>query len=240
MSFVINESAARYMRLANPVGVQMKRGDKDVFTIVGVVEDMITQSPYQPVKQMIFHQRYGGQLNSANIRIKASAATANALQKIGAIHKKYDPVNPFEYRFLDQEYAKKFSNEERVGKLAGFFAVLAVLISCLGLFGLASFVAEQRTKEIGVRIVLGASVFNIWRLLSKEFVMLVFISVFIAAPLAHYSMQTWLQNFEYRTNVSWWIFAAAGAGALIITLATVSYQSIKAALMNPVKSLRTE
>jgi putative ABC transport system permease protein len=237
-SIVINESAARYMGLNNPLGVQMIRGDERL-TIVGVVEDLITQSPYQPVKQMFFHQ-LADDLGLANIKLKPSAGASEALQKIGSIYKKYDAVNPFEYRFLDQEYAKKFIGEERVGKLAGFFAVLAVLISCLGLFGLASFVAEQRTKEIGVRKVLGASVFNLWRLLSKEFVVLVFISIFIAAPVAWYFMQNWLQNFEYRTGVSWWIFALTGLGALMITLATVSYQSIKAALMNPVKSLRTE
>jgi putative ABC transport system permease protein len=240
LSFVINESAARYMGLSNPVGTQVKWGDDNgTFTIVGVVEDMITQSPYQPVKQMIFYLRPGN-LSTVNIKLKPSTGTSEALQQIGALYKKYDTVNPFEYRFVDQEYANKFKGEERIGKLAGFFAVLAVLISCLGLFGLASFVAEQRTKEIGVRKVLGASVFNLWRLLSKEFVVLVFISVFIAAPVAHYFMQQWLQHFEYRTAISWWIFAGAGLGALIITLATVSYQSIKAALMNPVKSLRTE
>ena len=135
---------------------------------------------------------------------------------------------------------KKFAAEERIGKLAGLFAGLAIIISCLGLFGLASFVAEQRTKEIGVRKVLGASVFNVWRLLSKDFVLLVLISLFIAAPTACYFMHNWLQNYQYRTEISWWIFAAAGTGALMITLLTVSFQAIKAAVANPVKSLRTE
>jgi putative ABC transport system permease protein len=120
------------------------------------------------------------------------------------------------------------------------FAVLAIFISCLGLFGLASFVAEQRTKEIGVRKVLGASVFDLWQLLSRDFVILVFISLFIATPTVYYFMHNWLQNYQYRTNLSWWIFAATGVGALLITLLTVSFQSIKAAIANPVKSLRTE
>ena len=128
----------------------------------------------------------------------------------------------------------------RIGNLATFFAILAIFISCLGLFGLASFVAEQRTKEIGVRKVLGASVFSLWKMLSKEFVALVIISCVIVAPLAWYFLDKWLLNYSYRTEISWWIFVAAGAGALIITLFTVSYQAIKAALMNPVKSLRTE
>jgi ABC-type antimicrobial peptide transport system, permease component len=237
-SIIINESAARYMRVANPLGLQLTRGPERL-TIVGVVEDIVTQSPYQPVKQMFFHQ-LPGHLTTVNIKIKASPAGGEALQTIAAIYKNYDAVHPFEYRFLDQEYAKKFTAEERVGKLAGFFAVLAVMISCLGLFGLASFIAEQRTKEIGVRKVLGASVFHLWRLLSKEFLWLVLISVVMAAPLAYYCMHNWLQNFEYRTTVSAWVFAAAGLGTLIITVATVSYQSIKAAMMNPVKSLRTE
>ncbi|HEX4849830.1 MAG TPA: FtsX-like permease family protein, partial [Puia sp.] len=142
--------------------------------------------------------------------------------------------------FADEDYAKKFGNEVRIGKLAGFFAVLAIFISCLGLFGMASFMAEQRTKEIGVRKVLGASVFNLWRLLSKDFVWLVIISLLIASPLAYFFMSRWLESYEYRADLSWWVFVAAGAGALLITIITVSYQSIRAALMNPVKSLRTE
>ena len=149
-------------------------------------------------------------------------------------------MQPFEYRFVDEDYAKNFDIEVRVGKLATFFAALAIFISCLGVFGMASFTAEQRIKEIGVRKVLGASVFNLWQLLSKDFVMLVFISLVIATPTAYYFMHSWLQNYQYRTELSWWIFGAAGFGALFITLLTVSFQSIKAAMANPVKSLRTE
>ena len=150
------------------------------------------------------------------------------------------PSVPFRYKFADEEYAKKFGDEERIGKLASFFAILAIFISCLGLFGMASFVAEQRTKEIGVRKVLGASVFNVWRLLSKDFVMLVLLSCAIAIPVAYYFLHGWLQKYEYRTEISWWIFAVAVMGALLITLITVSFQAIKAAIANPVKSLRTE
>jgi len=141
---------------------------------------------------------------------------------------------------VDEEYAKKFGDEERIGRLAGFFASLAVVISFLGLFGLTSFVAEQRKKEIGVRKVLGASVFNVWNLLSRDFVMLVIISFLIAVPLSFYFMHNWLQNYNYRVDMSWWIFAAAGAGALFVTFVTVSFQAIKAAVASPVKSLRTE
>ena len=138
------------------------------------------------------------------------------------------------------EFGKKFAIEERIGKLATFFAGLAIFISCLGLFGLASFMAEQRTKEIGVRKVLGASVANLWGLLSKDFVLLVMVAFGIATPIAWYLMSNWLSKYEYRTEISWWIFAVSGAGALVITLLTVSFQAIKAALMNPVKSLRSE
>ena len=154
--------------------------------------------------------------------------------------RKFSPDQPFEYQFADTEYAKKFDGEERIGKLAGFFALLAIIISCLGLFGLASFVAEQRTKEIGIRKVLGASVFGVWNLLSKDFVILVSISFLIAVPVAWYGMNKWLMDYSYRINISWEIFLVAGLLALLIALFTVSFQAIKAALANPVKSLRTE
>jgi ABC-type antimicrobial peptide transport system permease subunit len=174
------------------------------------------------------------------VRIKPTVSTHNALAKIETVFKKYNPAAPFDYKFTDEEYAKKFSDEERVGNLSLFFAVLAIFISCLGLFGLASFVAEQRTKEIGVRKVLGASILNIWQMLSKDFVLLVIISCFISIPIAWYYLHEWLQRYEYRTPISGWIFIIAGMGAMAITLLTVSFQAIKAAIANPVKSLRSE
>ena len=154
--------------------------------------------------------------------------------------KKYDPASPFTYTFVDEQYAAKFSDQEKIGKLAGFFAALAVFISCLGLFGLASFVAEQRTKEIGVRKILGASVLSVWGLLSKEFIGLVSISLLIAVPLAYFCLNKWLQNYEFRVPLSGWLFLGVGATAILITLLTVSFQAIKAALMNPSRTLRTE
>jgi putative ABC transport system permease protein len=156
------------------------------------------------------------------------------------IFKKHNPAAPFEYRFVDEQYASKFSNEIKIGKLAGFFAALAIFISCLGLFGLASYVAEQRTREIGVRKVLGASVFSVWRLLSKDFVVLVVISMFIAAPLGWYFMNSWLENYVYRITITWRIFGLTGFLVMMLTIVMVSYQSIKVALTNPVKSLRAE
>ena len=167
-------------------------------------------------------------------------SVGSALPKIESVFKKYNPGAPFDYTFADDEYAKKFAAEERIGSLATFFAIFAIFISCLGLFGLASFTAEQRTKEIGVRKVLGASVLNLWQLLSKDFLALVFISFFIAIPVAYYFMQKWLLNYEYRIHISAWVFIITGVIAMLITLITVSFQAIKAAIANPVKSLRTE
>jgi len=202
---------------------------------------MVMESPYEPVEPtMFFIKPLNGGVSCINIRVKPGVTMNTALPRIEAVFKKNIPSVPFEYKFADKEYAQKFATEERTGKLAGFFAVLAIFISCLGLFGMASFMAEQRTKEIGVRKVLGASVFNLWSLLSGQFVLLVVISFFIAAPIAFYFMNNWLQNYQYRTELSWWIFAAAGSASLLITLLTVSFQSIKAAIANPVKSLRTE
>jgi len=242
---VINESAAKYMNLKNPVGetVTWKWGDNPpvAYTILGVIKDMVMRSPYEPVEPtMFFIKPLNGGVSCINIRVKPGVTMSNALPKIEAVFKKLIPAVPFDYEFADEDYAAKFAAEERIGKLSGFFTMLAVFISCLGLFGLASYVAEQRTKEIGIRKVLGASAFTLWRLLSNEFAVLVTISLFIAIPVAYYFMHNWLQDYQYRAALSWWIFAGAGAGALLITLLTVSYQAIKAAVGNPVKSLRTE
>ena len=242
---IINEAALEYMGLKDPVGETItwkwRENDPRPYTILGVIKDMVMESPYEPIEPTLFFIKpLNGGVNWINIKINPAVAVNTALPKIEAVFKKLVPAAPFDYKFVDQDYELKFAAEERISKLSGFFAVLAVLISCLGLFGLATFVAEQRTKEIGVRKVLGASVFNVWRLLSKEFAFLVIISLFIATPIAWYFMNNWLQNYQYRAELAWWIFVAAGMGALIITLLTVSFQAIKAAIANPIKSLRTE
>jgi len=236
---IINQAAAKYLGFQHPVGEELQWGKNGKVHIIGIINDMVTQSPYEPVKQSFFYLRKG-YLGTVNVRVNPNSAMTESLSAVKAVFKKYNPTQPFEYRFIDVEYSKNFAGELRVGKLAAFFAALGIFISCLGLFGMASFVAEQRTREIGVRKVLGASVFNLWRLLSKDFVLLVMIALLIAVPLAYYGMHTWLQNYQYRTGVSWWVFVTAGSGALLITLLTVSFQSIRAALANPVKSLRTE
>src|SRR5450432_3309436 len=237
-SVILNEAAAKFIGFNNPVGEIIRVGKRDL-TVIGVIKDMVMSSPYEPVKQTIFRIGHG-HFDDILIKINANSSAHDVLNKIAAGCKVYSPSVPFSFKFADDEYSKKFILEERVGKLADVFAFLAIFISCLGLFGMASFMAEQRVKEIGVRKVLGASVFKLWRLLSKDFVILVILSLIGAIPSAWYFMHSWLQNYQYRTEISWWIFAAAGAGAIVITLLTVSFQSVKAALANPVKSLRTE
>ena len=237
-ALIINEAAVKYMGLKNPVGENIRVGRKD-YHVIGVVKDMVMNSPYEPAKQTIYYITHED-FSYVIIRINPNISAHDAIQKIEAVCKTYSPSVPFSYQFADEAYAKKFSDEERIGKLASLFAILAIFISCLGLFGMATFTAEQRIKEIGVRKVLGASVFSLWRLLSKDFIILVMISLLIATPVAYYFMGQWLQHYEYRTAMPWWVFGAAGAGAIVITLLTVSYQSIKAALMNPTKSLKTE
>jgi putative ABC transport system permease protein len=236
-AIILSESAAKATRFKNPVGETVQFDGKN-YTVIGIVNDMLTQSPYDQVEPSIYLM--DGWKGVFLLRLAPHITTAESLAKIEPIFKKYNPESPFNYKFVDEEYGKKFANEERISSLATFFATLAIFISCLGLFGLASFVAEKRTKEIGVRKVLGASVFIIWRLLSKDFVLLVLISMVISIPLAYYAMSNWLQDYSYRTNITWWIFAATGLGAVAITLVTVSFQAIKAALANPVKSLRSE
>lgn len=235
---ILNKSAAKYMGFKDPLGEIIRVGKRDR-TVIGVVKDMVMESPYEAAKQTIFYLG-PGPFDDVLIKIHPQASAHEALRTIEAVCKTYSPSVPFSYRFADEEYAKKFAMEVRVGKLATSFAVLAIFISCLGLFGMASFMAQQRVREIGIRKVLGASIFNLWGLLSKDFVVLVLISICIAVPVGLYCMGNWLDHYAYRATMSWWIFAGAGLGALLITILTVSFQSIKAALMNPVKSLRSE
>jgi putative ABC transport system permease protein len=198
-------------------------------------------SPYDPVEPTLFFiKAFNGGVSNLNIRVRPNIAMSEALPKIAAAFKKVVPAVPFDFSFVDQDYARKFAGEERIGKLAGFITILAILISCLGLFGLASYMAEQRTREIGVRKVLGASILDLWYLLSKEFVVLVLIAMCISVPIAWSFMQSWLENYQYRTGMSWWIVGATGSMVLFITLLTISFHTIKAALLNPVKSLRSE
>src|SRR6267143_1247249 len=186
---LINETAAKFMGVKDPVGMEIKWNDRKLH-VIGVVKDLLTQSPYRPVKQAVYILDHGDG-SWINLKLNPKKSPHESITLIESAFKKYIPLAPFDYKFVDDEYAKKFAAEERVGKLASVFAGLAILISCLGLFGLASFVAEQRTKEIGIRKVLGASVANLWRMLSKDFVLLVIISCFISVPTANYFLQRW-------------------------------------------------
>lgn len=239
LGMILNEAAVKLVGMKQDIiGQTIQFNDKN-YKVIGVIKDMLMQSPYQPVQPSVFmYDREN--VSQVTVGIKPGIPIHDALGKIEAVFKRYNPSAPFDYTFNDDEYSKKFSDEQRIGNLATFFTILAIFISCLGLFGLASFVAEQRKKEIGVRKVLGATVFNLWQMLSKEFAMLVIISCAISIPLAWYYLHQWLRGYEYRTEISVWIFVFSSCGALLITVLTVSFQAIKAALANPVKSLRTE
>jgi putative ABC transport system permease protein len=235
---IINEAAVKFMNVKKPLETIIEQNGKK-YAIAGVIKDNLMESPYEPVRQAIYFLSYEN-ANWIHIKLNPAKSVKASLAAIESALKKYVPSAPFDYQFADEAFGEKFKSEERISKLTAFFAILAIFISCLGLFGLASFVAEQRTKEIGIRKIVGASVFNLWKLLSKDFLILVIISCLIAIPIAYYYMHSWLQNYKYRTDLSWFVFAVAISLALFITILTVSFQAIKAAIANPVKSLRTE
>jgi ABC-type antimicrobial peptide transport system permease subunit len=235
---LLNEKALKMMNFKNPIGEEVVFWGKS-YRVIGIIEDVLMGSPYEEIQPAGVFFRADG-LGELSIRFKSGVNLQGALAATHRIFEKHAPSFPFDYQFIDDEYNKKFVDEIRVGKLANAFASLAIFISCLGLFGLATYTAQTRTKEIGIRKVLGASLTSIVALLSKEYVLLVSISLLIASPLAWYFLDSWLDNYPYSITISWWMFALAGMAALLIALLTVSYQSIKAALMNPVKALRNE
>ena len=238
-SVILNEAAVKRIGLKNPVNQLISwSGNSKPVHIIGVVKDALMESPFTPVAPAIFNHGRGG--NNLMYRLQANVNTHDAIAKIAKIFDRYNPAYPYIYQFVDDEYNHKFGLEELVGKLAGVFAGLAIFISCLGLFGLAAYVAEQRTKEIGIRKVLGASITQVWLLLSGDFILLVVISCVIASPIAFYMLHNWLQNYDYRISIGPGVFVLSAFGALIITLLTISFQAVKAAITNPVKSLRSE
>ena len=240
LNVIINEAAVAGMRFSKPINQVLVWHDvPQQITVVGVVKDALMTSPFANARPTIFIYAPGWS-NIITYRLSPTINTHDAIAKLTGIFNKYNPSYPFLYHFVDESYNSKFSFENLVGSLAGLFASLAIFISCLGLFGLAAYMAEQRNKEIGIRKVLGASVPQVWLLLSKEFVILVMISCVIAAPLAFYFLNEWLQKYPYRITITPLVFIMAGLGAIVITIATVSFQAIKAAFANPVKSLRTE
>ncbi|HEX4851170.1 MAG TPA: FtsX-like permease family protein, partial [Puia sp.] len=235
LAIILNESAWKIMKFKNPLG-QLVKDNGQQWHVIGVIKDFILESPYEPTKPMII---YGPKnwFNIIQMKLNSQNGTAQNLKTIENIVKKYDPSYLFNYNFVDKDYAAKFEDEQRTGILAGLFAGLTIFISCLGLFGLATYMAEARIKEIGVRKVLGASVASITGLLSKDFVKLVMISILIASPIAWLAMHKWLQGYSYRINISILVFVASGCLAITIALLTVSFQAVKAAIASPAKSL---
>ncbi len=240
-AIIINEAAAALMGFKKPIGQIINKDDtRAKWHVVGVVKNFILLSPYEPIRPVIIQGAKAEWFNLIHVKLNNANSTAQNIAAMEKVFKEYNPQYPFEYHFIDEQYAKKFNDEQTTGTLTAFFASLTIFISCLGLFGLATYMAENRIKEIGVRKVLGASVTSITTLLSKDFIKLVIISILIASPIAYWAMSKWLQGYNYRLPIAWWIFLVAGLLSIIIALFTVSFQAIKAAVANPVKSLRTE
>lgn len=235
---ILNEAAVHRTGLQHPLNQVITWNGGNRARIIGIVKDALLESPFKAVQPLLFTHGRGG--NAILYRLKGGTRNREAIAKIAPIFDHYNPTYPYIYRFVDEEYNRKFDLETLVGRLATLFAGLAIFISCLGLFGMAAYVAEQRTKEIGVRKILGASVGRIWFMLSKDFLALIMISAVIAAPVAYFFLQHWLQKYDYRISIGPLVFVAAAFAALMITLVTISWQAIRAATANPVKALRSE
>jgi ABC-type antimicrobial peptide transport system permease subunit len=238
-SILLNEAAVAIMRLNDPVGAVVRDSFGNEWKVVGVVKDFIVDSPYQNVAPMIvqgWRNRYG----CVHFRLNPANTVTENLARAEKVFKKHNPAYPFEFVFAEQSYAKKFGSEKRIGTLSALFGGLSIFISCLGLFGLATYFAELRTKEIGLRKVMGASVAGLVALLSMDFIKLVFVAILVATPLGWWAMDSWLENYSYRVPLSAGVFVTSGILAIGIALVTVSTQAVKAAVANPVKSLRTE
>jgi len=233
---LLNETAVKTMGFKNPIGQIIT--DDTMFHVVGVVKDFITASPYDPIAPMVIEGAKGSYFNVTNIRLSGDRPMDATLDKLREIFARYNPEFPFEYHFVREDYAQKFRDTQQIATLSGLFAGLTIFISCLGLFGLAAYMAEARIKEIGVRKVLGASVFSITALLTREFLALVILSLLIASPIAWFAMHTWLQTYSYRISIDPWIFLLSGSLAILISILTVGGQAIAAARANPARSLR--
>jgi len=236
---VLNETAVKKMGFVHPIGQVLRTPSGKRWHVVGVVKDYVDAVPWEETPPVVI-EGPASDFRAVHIQFSPGLTTKQGLAKTEGVFKKYNPTYPFEYTFVDQEYAMNFDNNQRTGEMVGLFAGLAIFISCLGLLGLSAYVAESRVKEIGVRKVLGASVVGIARLLSMEFLWLVVMSLVIAAPVAWYAMNRWLGDYAYRISIGWGVFVGAGVLAVVIALLTVSFQAVRAARANPVKSLRSE
>lgn len=234
---ILNEAAVEGMGLKDPVGTIIKGRDYNT-EIIGVARNFHFRSLHEKIEPMNFRLDNGGPIIVV-AKIK-SRHEKEALSSLENLYKKFNPGVTFHYKFLDEDYQALYTSERLVSTLSRYFACLSILISCLGLFGLAALTAEMKIKEIGIRKVLGSSIFGVIRLLNGEFIKIIIVAICIALPLSYLVVQNWLDNFAYHINLQWWYFAGAGVITVIIALCTVSYQSINAALVNPVKSLRSE
>ena len=239
LNVIINETFAKQMGNEGRVGGIIRDGGKKAFRIIGILKDYLYNDMYSSTAPLLLYNHPSG-MGVMSIRFKSGVNIQSALTKASAIVKADYPGYPFEYQFIDDDFNKLFKTETLTGTLSGVFAGLAIFISCLGLFGLAAYTAERRIKEIGIRKVLGASVSGLVGLLSKDFLQLVGIACLIAFPVAFWALHKWLESYQYRVDINWWVFGVAGVLAMLIALTTVSFQAVKAALMNPVKSLRSE
>ncbi|UBM57291.1 ABC transporter permease [Marinilongibacter aquaticus] len=237
-AILLNETAVSKMRLDKPIGQVISNGEEKL-TVVGVIKDFIFESPYEPVNPLLV-MGPSSWFNVIHVRLNPNLSTSQSLQAIQKTFEQFNPNYPFEYHFVDEEYAKKFDDTKRTARLSMLFTALTILISCLGLFGLSAYMAANRIKEIGVRKVLGASVGSISLLLSKDFLKLVGIAFLIASPIAWYIMHKWLENYTYKIEIEWWVFAATGFISITIAIITVVSQSIRAAMANPINSLKTD
>lgn len=254
LSLMVNEAAAREMGLDDPIGKQVTsndnflnpvEGEQSVYTIVGVVKNFHFQSMHHLISPLFFvhNQRSFGSEPGVDPLVTVRLGAGDpmvAIEEMGELWQKFQPEVPFSYAFLDQDWAALYDKEITTRKVFGVFSMLAIFIACLGLLALAAFTAERRTKEIGVRKVLGATTGGIVALLAKDFLKLVVIALVIASPIAWYAMHEWLQDFHYRIDIEWWVFVVAGLAAVLVAFVTVSFQSIRAASLNPVESLQTE
>jgi ABC-type antimicrobial peptide transport system permease subunit len=245
MNVIINESFAKLMGKAGHVGAQIYQGTNDSdakysMTIVGITKNFVFNNMAETHPEPLIFFNNPSNTNFIFMKLKPTDNLQSVISGLQTIFRQADASQPFDYHFVDKDFEQKFKAQQFIGSLATLFGCLAIFISCLGLFGLSAFMAEQRTKEIGIRKVLGASVTSITLLLSKDFLKLVLLSCIIAFPLAYWVMHNWLQSYEYRIGISWYIFVIAAVFAILIAFATVSSQAIRAAMANPVKSLKTE
>jgi hypothetical protein len=238
-AMLLNETAVKIMGFDDPIGEIIYEWNT-AYHVIGVVEDFILESPFDPIRPMIIGGPINGWINNVNVKLSAHGGFSENLERLEQIFKKYNPGDVLLYRVVEDVYMRRFDKEQRIVSLVGWFAALAIFISCLGLFGLTAYMAENRRKEIGIRKVLGASVFDITSLMSKEFLVLVTVSLLIALPVAWWAMNQWLSGYAYHTNIPGWLLVVVAVLTIGIALVTVSFQAIRAATANPVKSIMSE